>query len=243
MRFDRIALSRVEMSPARVGYGRESVFVRPGQVTGTMTEDKNTENFEPLPDLGRFEVNRKAGHESFHLEGESTRYDLQGFWQWMGSDLLSNVTRGILAKYIVACDLGCADGVRNEWAPFDFRTESGVTVEVKSAAYLQSWAQKDYSKISFNIRPTIAWDPETNTFTGGKRRQAQVYVFCLLDHRDKRTVDPMNLYQWRFFIVPTGRLDSNFGDRKQISLQALLSLDPLEARFGEIGDMIEMLMS
>ncbi len=208
-----------------------------------MTEEKDNESIESSPDLSPFRVNRLGGHEFFHLDGESTRYDLQGFWQWSGSDLLSNVTRAILAEYIVACDLGCADGLRDEWGPFDFRTQSGVTVEVKSAAYLQSWAQNDYTKISFNIRPTIAWDPETNTFTGGKRRQARVYVFCLLDHRDKRTVDPMNLYQWRFFIVPTGRLNQNFGDRKQITLQALLSIEPLEARFGEIGDMIEILMS
>jgi hypothetical protein len=65
---------------------------------------------------------------------------LLDFWQWAYSDLLSNTNRGRLAEFIVAraLSLGLTD-VRIEWDAVDLVTPTGVKVEVKSAAYLQSW--------------------------------------------------------------------------------------------------------
>ena len=45
---------------------------------------------------------------------------------------------------IVASDLGCTDGVRQEWDAYDIETPDGIKVEVKSGAYLQSWSQKKH---------------------------------------------------------------------------------------------------
>ena len=57
----------------------------------------------------------------------------------------------MLAEFIVATALGIpTDGVREGWAAWDLTTPGGVRVEVKTAAYLQSWAQKELSKISFS---------------------------------------------------------------------------------------------
>ena len=39
---------------------------------------------------------------------------LLDFWQWPGSDLLSNTFRGAYAEYLVALAVGSADGVREE---------------------------------------------------------------------------------------------------------------------------------
>ena len=47
--------------------------------------------------------------------------------------------RGCLAEFIVASALRLGDGVRDEWGAFDLLTKSGAKIEVKSAAYLQSW--------------------------------------------------------------------------------------------------------
>jgi len=64
------------------------------------------------------------------------------------SDLVSNATRGRLAEFIVAQALNVdTSGVRDEWAAYDLLTSSGIKVEVKSAAYLQSWAQRRHSNI------------------------------------------------------------------------------------------------
>lgn len=103
------------------------------------------------------------------------------FWGWSRSDLLDNTERGVLAEFIVAAALGIpGDGVREGWAAWDLTTLAGVRVEVKSAAYLQSWAQKGLSRISFGTPRTLAWDADGGGFTGAARRHSQVYVFALL---------------------------------------------------------------
>ena len=50
--------------------------------------------------------------------------------------------RGVVAEYLVAQALGVAGGVREEWAPYDVDAPGGIRVEVKSAAYIQSWNQR-----------------------------------------------------------------------------------------------------
>jgi hypothetical protein len=112
---------------------------------------------------------------------------------------VSNALRGRLAEFLVAQALGIAGGVRPEWDAYDLRLDNGVTIEVKSAAYLQTWAQRVASTISFSIAPAHAWDAESNTTALEARRQAQIYVFALLHHRNKATLDPTDVDQWTFF--------------------------------------------
>ena len=52
-------------------------------------------------------------------------------------------------------------------------------------------------------------------------------------------VDPLDVSQWRFYVLPTSTLDEALGDQKTLSLTALLSLNPQEVAFGEIGDAID----
>ncbi len=99
-------------------------------------------------------VTRKTGSERLHNNGKKASVQLVDFWRWSASDLLSNATRGVFAEFIIASALGLADGVRSEWDPYDLITQKGQRIEVKSAAYLQSWSQKQLSKISFSIRPS-----------------------------------------------------------------------------------------
>jgi hypothetical protein len=87
-------------------------------------------------------VNRKTGAEPFRLGPTALGFDLLSFWQWSASDLVSNALRGRLAEFLVAQALGIADGIRAEWDAYDLRTRQGHTLEVKSAAYLQTWKQK-----------------------------------------------------------------------------------------------------
>lgn len=186
-------------------------------------------------DLGALTVCRKWGTERFHEGGRELPFDLLGFWQWSASDLVGNALRGMLAEYLVACDLGVADGTRVEWDAHDLQTRDGVKVEVKSAAYLQSWRQERLSAISFGIPPTFGWDASTNTYGVARKRQADVYVFALLKHLDKRTLDPLDVEQWTFYVLPTVRLDRELGGQKTIGLARLLRLEPAVARFGEIA--------
>lgn len=161
------------------------------------------------------------------------------YWQWSASDLLSNATRGVLAEYLVARALGASEAVRAEWDSFDIMTENGIRVEVKSSAYLQSWNQKQLSRIVFSTRPTHAWDAETNTLSEERKRQADVYVFCLLHHNDKATVDPLDLSQWSFFVISTEQLNASIGDQKSIGLRALKKIGAKEVDYNGIAAAVQ----
>jgi hypothetical protein len=184
----------------------------------------------PDPSLGRLKVERLSGAEVFHDAGRSAGFDVLDFWRWSTSDLLMNTTRGVLAEYIVARALGVAtDRAREEWGAFDLKTSDGLRVEVKSSAYVQSWTQRKLSSIQFVVPKRRGWDPDTNRMEAEARRHADVYVFALLAHKDKGTVDPLNLAQWQFWAVPTEDLDGRPRSQHSITLTSLCKLagDPV----------------
>jgi hypothetical protein len=191
--------------------------------------------------LNALTVTRKTGNERFRSGTQPIDFDLLSFWQWSGSDLSNNAFRGMLAEYIVACDFGAQNDLRTEWDAYDLITSKGIKVEVKSAAYIQSWQQKKLSAISFKICPTVGWDAKTNTYSPERKRQADVYVFCLLHHQDKSTIDPLDLSQWTFYILPTATLNEKLPERKTLGLARLLQLSPLKVEFGNIQEGIHTL--
>ena len=173
-------------------------------------------------DLGRMAVNRKVGTERFLVSGDDAGFDLLAFWQWSTSDLISNATRGVLAEFIVARALGIgASDVRAEWAAHDLTTPDGIKIEVKSAAYVQTWFQKRLSVISFDVRKTLKWDPETNRQGIERERTADVYVFALFTPKEKTTANPLELDQWKFYAVPTEWLNQRKRSQHSITLASL----------------------
>jgi len=155
-------------------------------------------------------------------------FALVDFWRWSTSDLLNNVTRGNLAEFIVAKALGITTEVRTVWAAYDLLmpSERGreLKIEVKSAAYLQGWEQDKYSLIQFDVRKTKALDEATSIYTGAAKRQADVYVFALLKHQNRPTIEPLNLAQWDFYVLPTAMLNREVGEGHSISLKSLEKL-------------------
>jgi hypothetical protein len=194
-------------------------------------------------ELHPYQCPTKTGKESFHLNGDSIGPNILSFWQWSSSDLLGNALRGVLAEYIVSLDAHCSTEMRDVWDAYDLITTGGVKIEVKSASYLQSWNQKNYSKISFGIQPTFGWDAKTGLQSKVQKRQADVYVFCVITHRDKLTADPLDLAQWVFYVLPTRILDKDVPRQKTIALSSLLQLNPAKCQFGQMSDAITSLAS
>ena len=126
-------------------------------------------------------------------------------------------------------------GVRNEWDTFDLTDPSGLKIEVKSAAHLQSWGQAKPSNIGWNTPRTRAFDQETGRFTVESRRHADVYVFALLDQQDKTTLDPLNMDQWCFFVLPTRVLDARTRSQHSITLPSLKALAGLPVSYSELS--------
>jgi len=136
--------------------------------------------------------------------------------------------------------LGCADGVGQQWDAYDVLTPDGIKVEVKSGAYVQRWSQSKLSPIKFSIQPAKGRDARTGKRTMKRKRQADVYVFCVLKHQDKKTIDPLNMAQWSFYVLPTPVLDEKLEKQKTLSLSRLKSLGPMMVDYAGIRDAITL---
>ena len=193
-----------------------------------------------MQELNKIPTSVKDGDESFISEGNKLNFRLLDFWSWSQSDLLNNTQRGVLAEFLVRKAVGITSTFRTDWDSFDLITKNGIRIEVKSSAYIQSWKQNSFSKITFDIAPKLAWDANTNEFSEESIRNSDYYVFCLLHHEDQASIDPMNLDQWTFYVLQTKVLNSEKGIQKSIGLQSLLKLNPAVCRFGEINSFIAL---
>jgi hypothetical protein len=175
--------------------------------------------------LEKIKTKLKTGNEPLVFEGKEASPRLLDFWKWNGSDIVSNTTRGRFAEFIVASALGIDLSIpRDEWSAWDLTGPEGIKIEVKSAAYLQSWAQASISKIVFSIRPARAWDGTSGRMESDPCRQSDLYIFCLLKHQDKETLDPLNLDQWEFYVVPTDAINAYPRSTSSITLNSLRQL-------------------
>jgi hypothetical protein len=189
--------------------------------------------------LAALVLKQLTGAEPLHYKDEPLPHTVLSFWRWSASNLAGNNLRGHFAEFLVASDIGTTDGCRVEWDGCDLRTPKGLKIEVKSAAYVQSWEQEKHSSISFNIRRSYYWNTDDGGRSEVEGRWSDAYVFCVLHHKDKKTLDPLNLDQWDFYVMPTEALDRECGNQKTISLNALLNLKPKKCAYGKIGATIE----
>lgn len=185
--------------------------------------------------LNKVETVKKTGLEHFLFNGQALPFNVLTFWQWSNSELLGNALRGILAEYIVASSINCTDNLRQEWDAYDLITDNGIKIEVKSSSYLQSWQQNKLSTIGFGIQETFDIENDGEQI---KKRQADVYVFCVLSHKDKKTVNPLDLNQWDFYVLSTKTLNQNVGHQKKISLSSLLNLNPTKVKYSQLNQAI-----
>lgn len=184
-------------------------------------------------EIGGIKMQTLTGNEHFTYNGMPVGVLLNDFWSWNSSDLLNNTLRGALAEFIVASAIGLDTSVsREDWTAYDLETESGVKIEVKSSAYLQSWNEERLSKIRFSIRPSRAWDTDTD-YSDESKRWSDLYVFCLYASKE-RTESPLHLENWEFYVLPTYLLNENCGTQKSITLNSLLSLQPIKTTYDEL---------
>ena len=181
----------------------------------------------------------RSGDESFTSEGEAFGARLLDFWRWSSSDLADNATRGVLAEYLVSLAVGAVARPRGSWDSYDLVSPSGIKIEVKSASRWQTWYQKRPSQLTFSIGPTHGWSAETGEFAAEARRQADVYVFAVLESGSKPELDPLNLDQWRFYVLPSGTLDERAPTQKSIGLRGIIEFGARECRFAGLRGTIE----
>ena len=181
--------------------------------------------------LPEIQTEQKSGKEKFLFNGIEQDYSLIDFWIWNQSDLIENRTRGILAEYIVKKALEVKSNDRIEWDDYDIITDTGVKIEIKSAAYIQTWEQTKYSNISFDISVNKRSNSE---------RKSDFYVFCLLDCKTQNNINPLNLDQWTFFVVETTEINNVLQSQSTITLNSLKrKLKNVECKYNEIKKIIK----
>ena len=170
-----------------------------------------------------------SGSEPFRCCGKALGFTLLDFWKWSECDLLNGLTRTRLAEFIVASALGArAEGPRDEHSSLELVTPDGVEIRVKSSSFLKSFHQRDLSKVVFVPQVRLTRSDAASGPHAPSR--AQVYVFALLDHVERATVDPLDLGQWRFFVPPTSRLEALVAEQRALTVP---TLDALSA--GSVG--------
>ena len=167
-----------------------------------------------------------------------THLNKEEFLAWAYDDLFTNTTRGVLAEYIVATALDVADTKRVEWDQYDLEMAGGVGVEVKSAAYVQAWPQARSSDIKFSIRTAQGWNGRTNTYADSAKRSAKVYVFCVLEGKDKSRIEPLDVAHWTFYVLATSKLNRLVPGRKSIGLEPLRRLGARECKYDDLKDAV-----
>lgn len=182
----------------------------------------------------------KSPNKKFHFKGLPLDFNLVDFWSWNQSDLIENRNRGILAEFIVRQALELKYPTRLEWDAFDLKTEDNFKIEIKSAAYIQAWQQKKFSTISFDIKPTKELLSDYN-YSNESSRQADIYIFCLLDHKNQGTIDPMKLEQWTFYLITTDTLNKKLQEQKSISISTIETMTHEKCTFEELKERFEKL--
>lgn len=180
-----------------------------------------------------------TGNEKFTLNGSSAGITIMDFWRWAYSDLLNNTHRGVMAEFLVYSSLGMASPspqIRVDWLPFDVTSPSGRRIEVKSAAYLQSWTTDFPTNIQYDIAPKLAWDGKS--YATEAKRNCDLFVFCLYTALT-RDISILDLEYWEFYVLPTSVLNTMIPNQKTISLSSLLKLEPVKTNYTGLGEVIE----
>ena len=182
---------------------------------------------------------KKTGQESIGFENQCPIAKLEDFWQWAYSDIMGNAQRGIFAEFLVACALGeIKEQVRISWDKYDLLLDNKIKIEVKSSGYLQTWRQSKLSEIKFSIAKTRGWNYLDNTFENEKKRQADIYVFCIFKHTDRKSANPLNIAQWDFYLLSTKKLNDVLGSQKTIGLNKLQSLGAVKIAYSKLKEEI-----
>lgn len=156
------------------------------------------------------------------------------FWRFAMSDLKTNNVRGYLAEFLVARAVG-ATGPRVEWDSFDVLSPEGIRIEVKSSAYVQSWAQRRPSQITFSGLRGQRWTPQGG-YSAESTYNADVYVFAIHTAKSHDAYDPLDVSQWQFHVVTAETIATT--NQRSIGVASLQRLAGAAVSWSELGDAI-----
>ena len=157
-----------------------------------------------------------------HLTPLGKLLNVLSFYKWAFGDLTeSDSDVGVLAEYLVGDLLGCLPPTRKVNAPFDLKTKSGVTIEVKATTH-----KYDPKR---GRTPYYRWDVTTQSEAlKGNSPIADFWVFLIASFpreisRTPRVVQAFDIRNWTC-CVATGEQLRASGCTKYISESTLRRL-------------------
>ncbi len=72
------------------------------------------------------------------------------------------------------------------------------------------------------------------------KRQADIYIFCLLHHQDQDSINPMDLSQWTFYLVTAAALDQHYPRQKTIGLWGIERITHQKCTYSELKEGFEI---
>ena len=177
------------------------------------------------------------GTEHICFKQKDLPITILNFWQWGYSNLLQNILRGKFAEFIVKIALAetnpkFLEKNNNSLSPYDLTgpvipsTKLQSRIEVKSAAFVQTWDIRHPNQATFRIAPSVAPDENGEYVEGATRqRNNDIYVFTVYK-ATSREENILDLSLWEFYVLPTFKIESDVKLRKQktISLKAVQNL-------------------
>ena len=192
-----------------------------------------------------------SGEECFHSENRELPVTVKNFWAWSMSRLLADGPRADLAEFIVNTALGLdITNAKRGWGECDILYED-IRIEIKCSSLLQAWERKSPSNPVFSIAKTLNCDvKETETgyvYVGRDssepQRRSDIYVFCLFANSDRASADPLDMDQWRFFVVPTHVINEKCGNKKSLTLNGIQRLGDYEVKYGQIKSAVDSVIN
>jgi hypothetical protein len=117
------------------------------------------------------------------------------------------------------------------------KTPSGIRVEVKSSAYLQSWNQRRVSNLKFSGLTGRSWSADTNLTSEEREFRADVYVFAIHTCREPNQYDALNIRHWEFRVVGATVLRKR--GYRSITMRLLDGIAPTRFTLDELAETVE----
>lgn len=180
------------------------------------------------------------GTEKFQFNDKDLDFGIIDFWKSKYSNIYN--MQDVIAEFIVEKALGIDEAQNtNYWTLYDILYR-GYRIEIKETSYYHPWNEN--GKISnqrmFGISKANS-SYESSEKENKFERQNDIYVFCLNTGTTKETSNPMNLNNWRFYIVPTSIINKECGDNKKISLERVRKLTK-ELSYEKIKETVDLII-
>ena len=186
----------------------------------TLLEGKEKEG------INHINIEKQFGEEAFRYNNKRLPYTLKDFWSFQYSDLTSFKIRDDISKFIVAKALNIANRKVEYLDGHDLTSKEGIPIDVRTASYITSLKEKSSEEITFDIAKKCKSNNEKI-----KKRYGFIYIFCLLSHRSKEGLDPLDINQWEFYITTKSNLEKISGDDETITLKKLISNNAIESEY------------